>query len=316
MKKSKILKFSILLIIFLLMLYNLFLFTSCKKKVISKNIIIYTALEPIKFIFDFLVEKKIEVRTLINKNLDPHTFEITPKEVEMLNNSLAYLSINLPFEKYIIENVSKNNNNIKIIDISKDIKLIKSFHSHHHNDDEEIDKNSEKDNEEIDYDDNINEFDIHIWVSLINLKIISKNIFEFIINNLPQFKETTKKNYEKLILYFDEYYKKFEKLINEKNIKKIMVYHPSFTYFCEDFNIEQIVIEIEGKEPTIKNLKNFFDIAKNNKIKVFYTSPQFPTIYTEIFKKELNLEIYEINILSYNIFEIFDTLYFSLEKYY
>ncbi|MCX8059252.1 MAG: zinc ABC transporter substrate-binding protein [Spirochaetes bacterium] len=304
----------LIITIFIILIF--FSYISCNKKFTQGNKIIYTSIEPIKYLIDFISNNKIEVKTIINKNFEPHTFEVLPKDLEKLAQASVYLSTNLPFETIIIEKIKRTNSNLLIYNISEGIELIENIDHETDNKNENSTKNNTNKKFNQNNNKNYEQFDIHIWVSLINLKIILKNIYEFIKNNYPDLQKIAKENSDNLILKIDNYIDLFNKIIKEKNIKFILVYHPILTYFSKDFNIKQILVEIEGKEPTLKDLNYLFKIARMNNIKVFITSPHFPTSYEGVFKKELNLKIEQINILNYNIFETFDNLYRIFQVYY
>jgi|GEM_PF-2823847 zinc transport system substrate-binding protein len=303
-KKNIITLFLIIFILFIMLF-------SCKSNK-STHKILFVSIEPYKYIVDFLTENNIETKTIMSKNQDPHTFEITPKELENILNSYAYLKTNLPFENIIIDKINSQNNNLNIYDISKDLRLIFSTDNNDY-----ADKHNEEDNEKEEKDHIHDEpYDIHIWISLNNLKIISKNIYDFLLLNYKELNPIIEKNYKNLIEKLNFLDNNFSKLIKSRNIKYIFVFHPLFSYFCRDYNLNQIVLEFEGKEPSLSTIKDIFNIIKNNNIKVFFISPQFPTSYADIFKNELNLKVEIIDFLSYNILDSFETLYNILANNY
>ena len=54
-----------------------------------------------------------------------------------------------------------------------------------------------------------------------------------------------------------------------------MVFHPAWGYFAEDYGLEQIPIEIEGKAPKPATLKQVIVRAKRLGVKVVFVQPQF-----------------------------------------
>ena len=57
--------------------------------------------------------------------------------------------------------------------------------------------------------------------------------------------------------------------------KPLFVFHPSFGYFARAYGLEQIAVEIGGKEPTPKQLALLIEKAKREKVKVIFVQPQF-----------------------------------------
>ncbi len=55
----------------------------------------------------------------------------------------------------------------------------------------------------------------------------------------------------------------------------LMVYHPSWGYFCRDYGLTQIAIEDDGKEPTADGLANLIDQAVANNVELILASPEY-----------------------------------------
>jgi len=55
-----------------------------------------------------------------------------------------------------------------------------------------------------------------------------------------------------------------------------LVFHPSWGYFAKEFALNQVAVEIEGREPSPKELKRDY---RSREIKAcksgFYTTPDF-----------------------------------------
>ena len=54
-----------------------------------------------------------------------------------------------------------------------------------------------------------------------------------------------------------------------------MVFHPSWGYYADAFDLRQIPIEIEGKEPGAKQLVELVEWAQEQRISVVFVQPQF-----------------------------------------
>ena len=54
-----------------------------------------------------------------------------------------------------------------------------------------------------------------------------------------------------------------------------MVFHPAWGYFAQAYGLEQIPIELEGKQPKAAELKSLIQYAKERGIKVIFAQPQF-----------------------------------------
>jgi zinc transport system substrate-binding protein len=81
--------------------------------------------------------------------------------------------------------------------------------------------------------------------------------------------------------------------------KKFVVYHPSFGYFAAVYDLQQIPIEKEGKEPSAKELAALAKAAKG--ARVLITEPQFPQRSALFLAKRLGLGVVTIDPLAYDI---------------
>ena len=53
------------------------------------------------------------------------------------------------------------------------------------------------------------------------------------------------------------------------------VYHPSYGYFCDRYDLKQIAVETEGKSPGAKHLAKLISKAKTQKIRAIFVQKQF-----------------------------------------
>mgnify|MGYP000222036334 FL=1 len=79
-----------------------------------------------------------------------------------------------------------------------------------------------------------------------------------------------------------------------------MVYHPSWGYFAARYNLVQIPIEIEGKEPKPADLKELINKAKDEEIKVIFVAPQFSKKAANMIAKQTGAKVVEIDQLPEN----------------
>jgi zinc transport system substrate-binding protein len=252
----------------------------------SKNVddkTISVTINPQYFFVKEIVKDRFNINILIPKNYSPETFEIRPSSLVKLSKSLIYFQIGvLPFEMNLVKKINDFNKNLNISNKKGNLELIFGEHkcnenSHH--------------NHDLSY-------DTHVWLSLKNAKALALNVYEEIIKIDKTDEIFYKKNYDELIIKIEETENKIKDILKDLKHRKFMVFHPAFTYFAKDFNLEQIAIEIDGKEPTIKSLKKFIDIAKENNIKTIFIQEQFPKESAKIVAKELDAKIEVLDPLS------------------
>jgi zinc transport system substrate-binding protein len=57
--------------------------------------------------------------------------------------------------------------------------------------------------------------------------------------------------------------------------RSFLTFHPSWGYFADAFDLEQIAVEIEGKEPGIRELDAIVRRARNKKCGTILLQPQY-----------------------------------------
>ena len=88
-----------------------------------------------------------------------------------------------------------------------------------------------------------------------------------------------------------------EQLNGIKN-RNFIVYHPSWAYFAKRYNLNQIAIETEGKEPKPAQLANLIKEAKEENAKVIFVAPQFSKKAAKLIADEVGANVVEIDPLA------------------
>lgn len=77
-----------------------------------------------------------------------------------------------------------------------------------------------------------------------------------------------------------------------------MVFHPSWGYFAKAYNLQQIAVEVEGKEPKPKELIDLLKEAKEEKVKAIFTQPEFSDTTARVIAKELQIPVVKVSPLA------------------
>ena len=79
-----------------------------------------------------------------------------------------------------------------------------------------------------------------------------------------------------------------------------MVFHPSWGYFAQAYGLEQVPIEIEGKDPKLAQLKELIHHAKEHDIKVIFVQPQFSSKSAQMVSREIGGQVVAVDPLAGN----------------
>jgi len=260
------------------------LFTlGCNNSSIPNTNTITVSILPQKNIVETLIQDSINVEVMITKGNNPATYEPTPKQMKAVSQSSLYIKIgHIGFEDAWMERLNNLNPSMKIFDSSKEIELIKG--------------------EEHAHGDHVHEggIDPHVWTSPKTMLKVVENTAEALIYQYPSKQQHIEKNLHLLsekILLLDSIY---ETTLQPFAGKKFLIFHPAYTYLARDYNLEQISIENQGKEPSAKWLKEIISIVKDDKINAIFVQQEFDKRSAELISSELNIPIIEVKPLAEN----------------
>lgn len=247
--------------------------------------IISVSIPPQAFFVEKIAKDSVEINILIPPNSDEHTMEFKPQALKKLEQSKIYFLADLELEKILGEKFKSVLKNVKIVNINEGIHLLEGGHDHdgHHAEEEHDEYN-----------------DPHVWLDPVLVKKLAQNITQALVQSFPKNKEFYEANLANFLKELDQMDAQIaEKL---KNIKRneFIVYHPSWAYLAKRYNLVQIPVEIDGKEPKSKDLQNLIKLAKEKDIRVIFVQPGFPENSAKVLAKELNAQIVSINHLARN----------------
>ncbi|MFW5799849.1 MAG: metal ABC transporter solute-binding protein, Zn/Mn family [Spirochaetota bacterium] len=263
----------------------------------SDNLNVFVSILPQKFFVEKIGGDNIKVSVMVKPGSSPATYEPKPMQMKQLSKSDIYINIGVPFEKSWMSKIKSANKNMLIVDGDKDIEKRRMIKEHTH-------KEVEEETEEIHNDKEESELsDPHIWLSPTLVKKHCEHILNAFVEVDPANSDIYRNNFNKLTEEIDKLDKEIKNLLKDKEIKEFMVFHPSWGYFAKDYGLRQVPIEIEGKEPSPKELKEFIDLAKEKDIKIIFVQPQFSKKSAKAIADAINGEILVINPLAENWLE-------------
>lgn len=249
----------------------------------SSKIIVVASVLPQKEFIEKVGGDRVQVVIMVPPGADPHTYEPKASQLQQITHAQVYVQVGsgIEFEMVWMDKIKSLNKNMVIINDSKGINLISN---------PEIENNQFHNSGE-------SESDPHVWVSPKNAEIMVENIYNGLVEIDPKNKEyyfINKENYLKQLRQLDRNIT--NELYNKKG-SKLVVYHPSWGYFCRDYGLNQMAIEKNGKDPTPKEMMNLVNQIKNNNITSIFVSPQYSARSAEVIASETGCKLVYINEL-------------------
>lgn len=243
---------------------------------------ISVSIAPQAFFIEKIANDTLNINVLMPQNVDEHLFELKPTTMRELEKSDIYFTIGLEFEKIFNEKFRQNFPKLHFVNSQENISLMAMKEP-----DSQKDENSQK-----------NSLDIHTWLDPVLVQTMAVTMFKALSKQYPQHKELYEKNLNAFLAELDSLNLQISSKFDTIKNRKFIVYHPSWGYFARRYGLEQIPVEIEGKEPKPKELKKLIQEAKKENIKVIFVQPGFPENAAKALSKELKARIVVINHLA------------------
>ena len=253
---------------------------------------------PQKYFVEKIVKDKFTINVMVKPGASPHNFEPKPSQMRSLVASKVYFLIGDATEKNWIEKFKQNAKNTLFVDTTIGFEKIEMA-KHEHEEVAQHDHKKDEKDEEHDH----SGLDPHIWLDPVLVKIQAKNIYEAMIKIDSANSDFYKTNYEEFIKELETLDSNIKTILAPHKDKAFMVFHPSWGYFAKRYDLEQISIEIEGKEPKPNELVELIEESKKHDIKIVFVSPQFSQKSAQAISKNIGANVVAIDPLSDNWYE-------------
>ena len=230
---------------------------------------------PQKYFVEKITKDKFEINVMVQPGASPHTYEPKTSQMKALAASKVYFSTGVSFEHVWLDKFKKNAKDTLFVDLSEGIEKLAMGKHEHHEDEVKEDKHHENEGHEKHDDHDEDGLDPHIWLDPILVKTQAKNIYDTMVKVDAQNADFYKTNYEQFLKELDELDTNLKTILAPFKDKAFMVFHPSWGYFAKRYDLEQIPIELQGKEPKPNELVELIKDAKEHDIKIVFVSPQF-----------------------------------------
>ncbi|OQX26794.1 MAG: hypothetical protein BWK80_08585 [Desulfobacteraceae bacterium IS3] len=249
---------------------------------LSETLSVFVSIVPQKYFVEKVGGDLVNISVMASPGADVHTFEPKPKQMVELGKAKIYFAIGIEFENAWLGKFAAANPLMLIVQTDKGIEKI-SMQGHGSHDEHEAAEKGEHGHGH-----HHGSADPHIWLSPRLVKVQAINIRDALVSADPANHTAYKTNCEKFLKEIDELDAEIKKLFSEKGGKvRFMAFHPSWAYFARDYGLDQIPVEIEGKNPGPAQLKDLIVLARKLDIKTIFVPPMSAVKIAESLAKEI-----------------------------
>jgi zinc transport system substrate-binding protein len=257
---------------------------------LQTRIPVFVSIIPQAYFLERIGGRHVEVDVLIGKGQSPHTYEPTPQQMVKLARARAFFAIGVPVEKGILRKIRQSHRNLLIVETQKGIAFRQLEHHHHH----ETTAGRDRDHKATAH----GAPDPHIWMNPRLVKIQARNIYEALVRLDPGRQREYAANLKAFEADLDRVDDRMARSLASVKGGKIYVFHPAFGYFADAYGLQQVPIEIEGKEPSARQLSGIIEQAQKDGVRVMFVQPQFAAKSIEVVAKAIGGAVVPIDPLA------------------
>lgn len=233
----------------------------------NSKVQVFVSILPQAYFTEKIGGEYVQVSVLIPPGADPHTYEPTPQQMKDLARADLYLKLGtIEFEELWMNRITDVNPEMPVIDTSQSISLI--------------------------------EEDPHIWLSPALAKQQAHSIYQALSEVDAAHQSDYQDNLQAFLAEMDQLDQDIKEQLKTIKHRELLVFHPTWRYFCEDYGLQEIAIEKDGKEPTAQEMAQIINDAKQKGIRAVIASPQHSTHEAEAIAHDLGGEVITVDPLA------------------
>ena len=223
-------------------------FVGCTDRQESRLPVVAVSVAPQAYFVERIAGDLVEVVVMIPPGANPATYSPTVHQVQAVTGAALYLKVGhpgFPFERTWLDSMLSVESGIVVVDGSVGAACAAD--------------------------------DPHPWVAPGGVRAMATNLTEALGRLLPNHVLELQSNLESLRGEIDELDREVREVLSGYAGRRFLVFHPSWGCFAEEYGLQQVAIEHEGKEPSPRELSDLIRSARDDGIRVVFVQPQSST---------------------------------------
>lgn len=252
----------------------------------SDKLVVAVTILPQAGLVEAIGGDKVKVLVMVPPGASPHTYEVTHEQMTTLSRAKMYVKVGsgVEFELAWMDKLIAVNVSMRVVDCSDGIRVLEMDEDHHDHDHE--------------HDHGRTGLDPHIWLSVRNAMIMAQNICAGLVQVDPANQDYYEENRTDYLEQLAKLDSEITESLSEVENRRFIVFHPAWGYFARDYDLIQIAVEQDGKEPDIDYRIRLIEEAREQDIRVVFLSPQYPTKSADVIAREIDGRVVIIDPLA------------------
>ena len=230
---------------------------------------ILVSVAPYAYFVERIIGDEVAIQILVPPGANPHIYEPSPRQVEKAYKATVWFRLGEPSENKIFTALESHNQHMTVVDLTQGISLIGDSHEEGK--------------------------DRHVWLSP---KLAQKQVVviaQTLTKIFPTLTQTIQEGLNSLLDDLVRLDKELAEKLEPYRGDAILVSHPAFGYFCQEFGLKQLSIEYEGKDPLPQDIVHTLEEARETHVKAVFTQVQYNNKGAELIAQKLDLPIYSVD---------------------
>ncbi|MDD3163201.1 MAG: zinc ABC transporter substrate-binding protein, partial [Sphaerochaetaceae bacterium] len=245
----------------------------CSKADDDPRPVVAVSIVPEQAFVDAVAGSLVRTVTLIPPGASPETFEMSVIQREDLALANLYFSIGVQAEDRIMRSVSGSTRVVKLADVCD-----QAYPS--------LDLGGRR--------------DPHVWLSPSRAIAMVEAIRDELSALDPENKAVYESNAASYIEQIAQAREQISSELQGVKCRSFIVFHPAFGYFADEFGLEMIALEEDGKEATASHMAEVIDLAREKGSRVIFYQAEADSRQSEAFAEELGIKAVKLEPLAYD----------------
>jgi zinc transport system substrate-binding protein len=262
---------------------------------------VFVSITPQKYFVDKVSAGKASVSIMIEPGANPHAYEPKPRQMAELAKASVYFTIGDSFDQTWLDRIMGASPGIVVVHTAEGIEKLPmggqpNGDGHEHHDGQERHAEESHAGETHGH----GTLDPHIWLDPALVRIQVGHVRDGLIRVHPAGEKEYAANAAAFLRELDVLDAEIRATLAvlPANRRTFLVFHPSWGYFAKAYGLTQVAIEVEGKEPSPKDLARIIAMGKERGARVVFVQPQFSEKSAAVIAKQIGATIVRLDPLA------------------
>lgn len=253
----------------------------------SKKVMVSVSIVPQKYLVDKISGDMVQVQVMVPPGSNPAIYEPKPSQLAGLGRSKLYLAMGVPFEQAWLRRFAALNRSLLIVRCEQGIARRNIAWS------DLLGQKKPGREEQIK--------DPHVWLSPPLMRIVAANILAALSQADPAHREVFRHNFYGLAREIAQVDQEISSLFASKTVARtFLTFHPAWGYFAQAYGLQQMAVEVQGREPGPRSLQQILNRSRSLGIKTIFVEPEFSQKCARLLARELGVQVVPVSPLAYD----------------